>query len=177
MRWAVLVALALSAGCGDDDDGGGNRPDAAVADAASPRRDASTADARPAGDDAAAPDASFADAGPPDANADLLPDLTVEAITRDALYYVVQYCNRGDGVGASTPFRVRLSSLTTSGAFQTGAVFTAPAAGTCAMTGGITCGLIGDPGCELAGGVVAEVDSSRVVVELNESNNTFAETF
>jgi len=166
-RLLLVGALVLGA-CGDDDDIAA--PDAAVSDALP-----GPADARPRLDSGRVPDAATAvdgaitDASGIDGGLQL-PDLKAEGITRGVSYYRVQYCNRGTAHVAGT-FRVRITNVGTSETFETPPAFSVPLPGTCTETGGITCGLIGDASCALAGEVFAFVDSSNVVVELDEANN------
>ena len=120
-------------------------------------------------DDIVAPDAAVADASGIDGGP-LLPDLKATGITRGITYYKVQYCNMGTD-GAEGNFRVRITNVGSSETFETPPVFSVPEPGACSETGGITCGLIGDPGCTLRGDVFGFVDSSNAVEELDEANN------
>ncbi|MFO0577771.1 MAG: hypothetical protein U1A78_27510 [Polyangia bacterium] len=100
------------------------------------------------------------------------PDLIVESITRDATYYKVRYCNVGTG-SSSASFTIKLTNTLTGEAFTSNPIYpySVPAPGTCATTGGFTCGLIGDPSCSQCMRVEAVVDSGRRVTEASESNN------
>lgn len=166
----LSLVLVLSA-CGDNSEGD---PDADVSIDAGPRPDADSTDARPGAPDGATFDAVALDGGP-DATPDLLPDLEPDAVTRDGAYYRVVVCNVGLGNDPGM-FSVRLAHLGTGDAFETGVVFEVPVPGECVQTGGITCGLIGDADCDLAGNVLAFVDSGEDVVEADETNNTLVVT-
>lgn len=100
------------------------------------------------------------------------PDLVVESITRDASYYKVRYCNVGTSSSSST-FTIKLTNTLTGESFTSNSIYpySVPAPGTCATTGGFTCGLIGDPSCSKCMRVEAEVDSGKRVTEASESNN------
>jgi len=169
LRLALVLGVALAA-CGDDGDGSDAAVDAWV------RKDARDIDAHPPGPDAAIPDAGALDAAWPDATPGLLPDLVPEALTRDASYYRVQFCNRGAATAAGM-FRVRLTSVATGVVYETPAAYTVPAVDSCVTTGGITCALIGDPDCNLAGTVIAFVDPGGAIVEQDELNNTMGVVF
>ncbi len=176
-RLLLVGALALSA-CGGDDDDDIAAPDAAMSDAlpgpadAPPRPDAGpTPDATTPAVDGAVVDASGIDGGP------LLPDLKADGITRGLSYYKVQYCNRGEVHAEGMFFRVRLTNVATSETFETPPAFIVPLPDICTETGGITCGLIGDPDCSLEGEVFAFVDSSNVIEELDEANNQLVIAF
>ena len=71
---------------------------------------------------------------------------------------------------------VKLSSAITGKSFNTPAVFPVPAAGQCAKTGGITCGLIGST-CKDTMTISATVDGTNVVAEVNEQNNSMSQAF
>jgi hypothetical protein len=168
-RLLLVGALALSA-CGDDDDDDIAAPDAAASDAlagpsdARPRFDAGPDHDAAPGVDGASVDAGGTDGGP------ALADLEATGITRGVSYYKVQYCNAGT-IGGEGTFRVRITNVTSSETFETPPAFPIPGPGACTETGGITCGLIGDPDCSLRGEVFGFVDSSNAVVEADEANN------
>jgi hypothetical protein len=88
----------------------------------------------------------------------------------------VLVCNVGLGSDPGM-LRVRLAHLSTGDAFETGPVFGVPVPGECVETGGITCGLIGDPECDKTGNVLAFVDSGEDIVEKDETNNTLGVLF
>ncbi len=101
-----------------------------------------------------------------------LPDLAPLNITRDSYYFYVKYCNTGTS-SSNSKFLIKLTNTATNQSFTSNSYYpyTVPAPGTCATTGGFTCGLIGDPNCSQCISVKATVDSSNVVKESRESNN------
>jgi hypothetical protein len=107
-----------------------------------------------------------------------LPDLIADAITRDALYYYVEFCNVGTA-GAVEKFTVLLTNTNTNQSFESNPLypFDVPPPGMCMMTGGFTCGLIGDSACNLSITVKATVDPQQAVVEADEGNNEFTVAF
>jgi hypothetical protein len=106
------------------------------------------------------------------------PDLTVSDITRDATYYYVTFCNVGP-VGGMGKLTILLTNTATNQSFESNPLypFDIPAPSTCAMTGGFTCGLIGDPSCNQSLVVNATVDTQDAVDEADESNNDKAVAF
>jgi hypothetical protein len=106
------------------------------------------------------------------------PDLVPQAITRDSTYYYLRYCNEGTGTDAAT-FTVGFRNTATGESFTSNSLypFSVPPPGTCAITGGLTCGLIGDPTCSLSVSVEAVVDADRTVVETDELNNAITVAF
>ena len=116
---------------------------------------------------------------PPQGNGGAQPDLAAQAITRDSTYYYyVTYCNNGTGTSGST-FTIKLTNTASDESFTSNALypFAVPAPGTCATTGGFTCGLIGDPTCSLPIAVSAKVDPDNTVLESNELNNAMIVSF
>ena len=105
-------------------------------------------------------------------------DLRVENITRDNLYYKVQVCNRGT-VAATGKFAVKVENdgFPTKKEYSTNALFDVPAAGQCVETGGITCGLTANASCIDFTNITATADPANVIVEINETNNTFTKQF
>ncbi|WP_437676331.1 hypothetical protein [Sorangium sp. So ce131] len=101
-----------------------------------------------------------------------LPDLVVRDITRSSPYYYVEFCNVGSAGGADT-FTVLLTNLSTGESFESNPLypFAIPPPGACEVTGGLTCGLIGDARCDLHIPVLARVDPQAVVAEASEGNN------
>ena len=106
------------------------------------------------------------------------PELITQTITRDSTYYYVTYCNDGTGSSGST-FTIKLTNTATDESFVSNPLypFSVPAPGTCATTGGFTCGLIGDPTCSQCVSVQASVDSDDTVAESDESNNDLTAAF
>ena len=107
-----------------------------------------------------------------------LTDLVPQKITRDSTYYYVTYCNNGGATSGST-FTIKFTNVASNESFTSNSLypFSVPAPGTCATTGGLTCGLIGDPTCSLPIAVSAKVDPDNTVVESNELNNTMIVSF
>jgi len=107
-----------------------------------------------------------------------LPDLKIEDMSRDTNYFKVKYCNRGAGTSIQK-FTVEVKDTASGKTFETNYLypFAVPAVNTCDWTGGITCGLIGDAGCNKTLSVLATADFRKTVPESNESNNTFTKNF
>ncbi len=107
-----------------------------------------------------------------------LADLKIEDMSRDVNYFTVKYCNRGTGT-STQKFTVEVKDTATGKVFETNYLypFDVPAVNTCAWTGGITCGLIGDTTCNKTISVLATADFRKAVPESNESNNTFTKNF
>jgi subtilase family serine protease len=107
-----------------------------------------------------------------------LTDLVPQSITRDSTYYYVSYCNNGAGTSDSK-FTIKLTNTATNESFTSNPLyaFSVLAPGTCATTGGFTCGLIGDPTCSLPITVSAHVDPDNTVLESDELNNAMTVAF
>ncbi|MBF0459032.1 MAG: hypothetical protein HQK99_14175 [Nitrospirae bacterium] len=105
-------------------------------------------------------------------------DLVVQDISRDQYYYYVTYCNRGTTATTGT-LTVSITNVASGQSFQTNPLYpySVPEPGTCMVTGGITCGLIGDTSCTAAMSVSAYVDDQNTVPESNETNNSLTKTF
>jgi hypothetical protein len=182
--FAIAVA-AMTVGCGGAVFGGGS-PDATSTD--SPVNDApGSSEDQPQdviteepGDAAADADAALdVDASPVVASdAAPLPDLTPTAITRDPNYYYVKFCNIGTA-GSDASFNVELVNLDTDASFESNPLypFAVPPPTGCNMTGGLTCGLIGDPQCNAPIRVQAIVDPEGHVMESRNDNQTLVVSF
>lgn len=106
-------------------------------------------------------------------------DLVITQIIRErAYYYRVTYCNTG-GSASISGFTINLKNLNSGQSFETSTLypFSVPPPGTCAVTGGITCGLIGDPDCNLPITVEGHVDFRNTVTETSETNNKLTVSF
>jgi hypothetical protein len=180
---AAVLAMAL--GCGGSVFSGGS-PDATSSD--SPVADAPVSDEQQPLDaivealadaEAGADAAANADAAP-DVTADAapLPDLTPTAITRDQTYYYVRFCNIGTA-GSDASFTVELVNLDTDASFESNPLYpyAVPPPTGCNMTGGLTCGLIGDPLCNAHIRVEAIVDPAGHVIESRNDNQTLVVSF
>ena len=100
------------------------------------------------------------------------PDLTIDDIYYDGPSYIkVKYCNKGTGIG-SGDFLIKLRNETTSQEYPGNSYYrlSVPAVGTCTVTGGFTCGLIG-VSCGNYAKVSATIDWENRVQESNENNN------
>jgi hypothetical protein len=106
------------------------------------------------------------------------PDLVVTAVTRDSFYYRVYYCNENN-VGSADTFVASVTNDATGASFESPSLypFDMPVGGVCGETGGFTCGLIGDPNCDMVGSVTGTVDSSDDAWETNEGNNAMSVWF
>jgi hypothetical protein len=165
----VAATAGLLAACGDAAlvrDGGS--ADAAKA------RDGAMGDEPVAGADAGTDPTPAHDAAVDASTA--LPDLVAITVIRTANYYRLRYCNQGAGAGNGL-FRVRLERPANGESFETGRLYEVPAAGKCAESGNVTCGLIGDVGCVLAGDVIGTVDSGMDIAETDEDNNSVVVSF
>ncbi len=100
------------------------------------------------------------------------PDLVPTDITRDDNYYRVTFCNNG-GPSAAETFVIRLSDVGSGETFDSNPLYPypVPPPGFCETTGGFTCALIGDAGCNASIDVMATVDPYNTVAESNEANN------
>jgi hypothetical protein len=106
-----------------------------------------------------------------------LPDLVPTEITRDGYYYRVRFCNEG---GPTTErFLIGIEDTVTGERFLSNPLYPhdVPAPGDCQTTGGFTCGLIGDSGCDGPTVVLATVDTENTVTESNEANNEMTVPF
>lgn len=101
-----------------------------------------------------------------------LPDLVVEDIARNSFYYTYKVCNRGTN-SSSSGFVLLTKNLGTGDTFTSNRLYPydVPAPGTCLITGGLSCGLIGDPRCNRCMAIQVSVDSDDQVAESNETNN------
>jgi hypothetical protein len=191
-RFYALAVIAMALGCGGDVFSEGSTDaastDSPVADApmgdenqpqdvtveapadAGAHADA-TATADASTDAHAAPDVAALDAAP-------LPDLTPTAITRDQTYYYIRFCNIGTA-GSDAGFNVGLVNLDTDASFESNPLypFKVPPPTGCNMTGGLTCGLIGDPQCSAHIRVEAIVDPEGHVTESRNDNQTLVVAF
>lgn len=103
-----------------------------------------------------------------------LPELTVNEITRNNSYYYIQYCNWGGTSSGTFGFSTR--NVNTNQTFTSSAVYPVPPTGSCAWTGGLTCGLIGS-NCQDVVTIESSVDGTSLVIEANEENNTKRRSF
>ncbi len=105
-------------------------------------------------------------------------DLVVEDISRDETYYYTTFCNRGDSTSDET-FTFLTTNLDTGESYQSNSLYpyNIPAPGECEVSGGLTCGLIGDPDCNADITVSKFIDDVNTVPESNEDNNEFIKDF
>ncbi|MCY1019141.1 hypothetical protein [Pyxidicoccus sp. MSG2] len=107
----------------------------------------------------------------------LLPDLTVEEISRSSGGFKARLCNRASH-GSESTFTVLMTNDGTGSSFQTNPVypFSVPAPGTCIWTGGISCTQLG-VGCKDFITLTVHVDDTNNVIETYEDNNTMTVSF
>lgn len=110
-----------------------------------------------------------------------LPDLEVVGLFRDDKHYRAAYCNKGLSNGGGFHLRFWRHDAVVVGGFQAGVGTAQPSPdlppGACAITEGVDCGLLGDPGCDGSSHVNVKVDIDGVVSERDETNNVFGQHF